>query len=144
MGRDLHPETDAQVAFSLVVMTFGFGLYGTTLGQCVPCVLWVCLTTRCGLFGRNAAYLIGVFGTLLTNTDLTAASFRRRKEVVELFMDAHDFPVEIRRRLMGFYRVYWSSHKVHTHTPLGALPLGCLAVYALPCVLLAHSMLNHA
>lgn len=83
-GRDLGPTSDAATLFSLLTMMVGVYVY---------------------------AFLIGNIGALLSSLDVNAAEFRRRKNLVERFMETRNIPRSLQTRIHSFFEVWWASHE---------------------------------
>uniref|UniRef100_A0A7S1CP39 Cyclic nucleotide-binding domain-containing protein n=1 Tax=Bicosoecida sp. CB-2014 TaxID=1486930 RepID=A0A7S1CP39_9STRA len=83
-GRDLDPSSNATALFSLLAMMTGVYVY---------------------------AFLIGNIGALLSSLDVNAAEFRRRKNLVERFMESRSMPRPLQARIHAFFDVWWASHE---------------------------------
>ena len=79
---DLTPQTDAQIAFTMVAMFLGVAIYG---------------------------YVIGNVTSLLANIDLARRHYLENMERLGAFMRYRNIPPLLQRRLRGYYAHLWEN-----------------------------------
>ena len=79
---DLTPTGNAQVAYTMMVMLLGVGVYG---------------------------YVIGNVATLLANLDVARSHYRENMERLSVFMRYHNIPAGLQRRLRDYYAYLWEN-----------------------------------
>jgi voltage-gated potassium channel len=79
---DLTPETDGQIAYTMMVMLLGVGVYG---------------------------YVIGNVASLLANIDVAKSHYLEKMERLAAFMRYRNIPPILQRRLRDYYTYLWEN-----------------------------------
>jgi len=81
---DIHPYTELETMYSIVVMLIGQAIY---------------------------AFIIGNMSSLIADADAVSTTFRRRLDTVTAYMRYRQLPDPMQRRIMSYYEYKWASHR---------------------------------
>lgn len=79
---DIVPATNAETAFSMLVMVFGVGVYG---------------------------YVIGNIANILVNRDPAKMAFQENIEQLKAFVKYRDLPTNLQHRIRDYYAYLWKK-----------------------------------